>query len=559
MQLGAHWKRLIAGTVLLLGAALVVPQFVRAPDLVENRKLADAPARPQDVEGLAAFRKGADAYVADHFPGRAHLIGLLNFLRYKLGDSGSPRVVVGRDGWLFYDNGDHMAAADGTWRLKPQEVRTWLRILAGRTEAMRAQGATYLVLVPPDKEDVYPQYMPSWFHLDPDRNAVRLSRLATAAQAGEVLYLGPYMTRPARWGLKLYEPYETHWTGLGAYEGYAALMQRLQAMGAVHEGPRPLEAFTEIAQGPSSPRNLALMLGIASFVSNDYPQFDDPAAEHQLTTSWLSDQHDWTKPRVVDTGEVGKPVLLMTMDSFSNALLPFLYGHFSRIVLAHHQDGPWRQDLIDRFKPNVVIGEVLESGLPFEMGSGPDASPAALARIEAAVALPAKPQAPAPAAPAGLAPFALRGPDEIAPAPVKTITGGAGDDKIDGTPGDDLILGKGGADSIHGLGGNDVIRGGKGNDVIDGGDGDDWLSGDRGDDTLTGGRGADTFHSSADAGLDLVTDFNQAEGDRVELDPGTTYTVRQVGADAVIQMAAGRVVLKNVKAASLKPGVIYVK
>ncbi|HEX3699741.1 MAG TPA: hypothetical protein VHV27_03615 [Phenylobacterium sp.] len=556
MQLTAHWTRLIAGCAVVLAAAVVLPRFVKAPYLNENRTLAEAPHWTLDPQGFTGFRKQADAYVADHFPSRPHLIGLLNLLRYRLGVSGSPRVIVGGDGWLFYDNGSHMAAADGTWRLGVAEEKAWLRGLAGRTEALRARGAAYLVVVPPDKEEVYPQHGPSWFHLDPDRNAVRLSRLARASQAGEVLYLAPLMARPARWGLKLYDRYETHWTGLGAYEGYAALMQRLQAMGAVHEGPRPLEAFTEKGPGEAMAPNLAMMLGIASFVHPDFPQFDDPAAERQLKTTYLTPAGDWTRPQVVDTGQAGKPVLLMTRDSFSTALLPFLYGHFSRIVLAHIQDGPWRQDLIDQFKPDVVVLEVLESGMPFMLDGGPEASPQALARIEAVLKAPPKP-APAPAA-AGLTPFALR-PDETVPAatPGKVIEGGPADECLDGTAGDDRISGRGGNDTLHGLGGDDVIRGGKGDDVIDGGDGDDWISGDRGDDTLTGGHGADTFHSSADAGLDLVTDFTPGDGDRIELDPGTAFTIAQEGPDTVIHMRGARLVLKNVKAASLPRDAIH--
>jgi len=35
-----------------------------------------------------------------------------------------------------------------------------------------------------------------------------------------------------------------------------------------------------------------------------------------------------------------------------------------------------------------------------------------------------------------------------------------------------------------------------------------------------------------------VLDFHYAEGDRVQLDPGTTFTVSQVGADTVIDMGA---------------------
>jgi hypothetical protein len=59
-----------------------------------------------------------------------------------------------------------------------------------------------------------------------------------------------------------------------------------------------------------------------------------------------------------------------------------MYSHFSRIILAHNQDGFWRPDLIARFKPDIVILEVLESGLRVAAGDGPPPSAAALARID---------------------------------------------------------------------------------------------------------------------------------------------------------------------------------
>jgi Hemolysin-type calcium-binding repeat (2 copies). len=88
--------------------------------------------------------------------------------------------------------------------------------------------------------------------------------------------------------------------------------------------------------------------------------------------------------------------------------------------------------------------------------------------------------------------------------------------------------------------------------VVNGGSGNDWLSGDRGNDTITGGAGADIFHSFGDAGLDRVLDFSRSEGDRVQLDPGTSYTVSQVGADAVIDMiGGGQIVLIGVQLSEL--------
>jgi Ca2+-binding RTX toxin-like protein len=125
-----------------------------------------------------------------------------------------------------------------------------------------------------------------------------------------------------------------------------------------------------------------------------------------------------------------------------------------------------------------------------------------------------------------------------------TLDGGAGDDLIRdantnnsdtsndlliGGDGNDTIFSSGGEgnDTISGLGGDDSLDGGRGADVIDGGAGNDRIAGFDGHDTLTGGDGADTFVFGLDAAIsfqnrnsDVITDFNAAEGDLIDL---TTY------------------------------------
>jgi Ca2+-binding RTX toxin-like protein len=142
------------------------------------------------------------------------------------------------------------------------------------------------------------------------------------------------------------------------------------------------------------------------------------------------------------------------------------------------------------------------------------------------------------------------------------IFGGQGDDVlVTGIGGalrseaGDFANGNRGNDTVIGGAGSDSLHGGQGADSIHGGAGDDFLSGDRGDDTVTGGSGSDVFHGSQDAGLDRILDFNQAEGDRVMLDPGTTFTLNQVGADTVVDMGLEhRIVLVGVQLSSLTPG-----
>ncbi|TAJ69388.1 MAG: hypothetical protein EPO51_23045 [Phenylobacterium sp.] len=536
-----HWGRLIGAAVAVIAGAFVAPRIMGRPDIQENRVLAAPPEPPRSAADLTAFRKATDAWVADHFPPRIQLIGALNALRMQFGVSGSSRVIVGRDGWLFHDDSTHLGAGRGDPPLADAAAQAWLEGLAGRTEALRAEGRAYVVLAPPLKETVYPEFAPGWFHLDPNRTAVRLSRLARLSGAGDVVYPYAEIARQARWGLKTYSRHDTHWTDLGAYHGYAAFMRNLQARGLA-EGPRGLEDFSPLtAPGEGgSPRDLARMLGVASFVKVDYPMVEETVPPQNLRITYLSPKLDWTGPRLIETGQVGKPTLLMTVDSFSNALLPFLYAHFSRIVTAHNQDGVWRPDLIARFQPDIVALEVVEGSLPIVMAGGPPAPPEAQARIRQNIA--------------NRKSYLIYPSTGPRPRKGKLIEGGPGDDLLEGTPRSDVIQGRPGDDTLNGGAGNDTLPAGQGRDVVYGGDGDDFIAGGRDDDVLHGGKGGDTFSFAVGSGVDQIMDFNAGEGDRIQVTRGTGYAARQVGADTVVEFQGARLILRGVAMADLPRG-----
>jgi Ca2+-binding RTX toxin-like protein len=105
-----------------------------------------------------------------------------------------------------------------------------------------------------------------------------------------------------------------------------------------------------------------------------------------------------------------------------------------------------------------------------------------------------------------------------------TLSGGDGADTLQGDAADDRLLGGAGADRLFGGAGSDRLEGGAEGDALDGGAGNDTLIGGTQRDTLTGGAGADAFlFAAGDAGgstagtADRITDFNQGEGDRIDL------------------------------------------
>lgn len=145
-----------------------------------------------------------------------------------------------------------------------------------------------------------------------------------------------------------------------------------------------------------------------------------------------------------------------------------------------------------------------------------------------------------------------------------TEYGGDGDDWVVGGQHGDLLYGEVGADimygnmandSMYGGVGADLMRGGQHDDIMYGEAGDDWMSGDRGDDTLWGGSGADSFHTWGAAEVDRIMDFNRAEGDRVLVSEGASFTYAQSGADVVVSLSGGaQLVLVGVSLASLTEG-----
>lgn len=337
---------------------------IPAPVLVENRRLAVWPETALLARNFAEWRKGVDAWVTDNFPARRQLISTLNYLRWRLGYSGTARVVVGADGWLFYDDSSHLAQVRPS-TLTKAELDLWVRELQVRSELVNEYGAAYVVLAAPVKESLFRERVPRFLAQDGVTNAQAIASAVKRAGLSNYLDLEPALALAKQLGVPIYSPYDTHWTGEGAYVAYMEIVNALKVSGLKLQ-VEPRNSFRLVRAGEATvPQDLAHMLGISSLVRQEYPQLVAIDQSEPLIT-WLGSARDWTSDRVIDTGIPG-PVLMVTGDSFSTALLPLFERSFSRIVFSHHQNGFFRPDLIQRYKPNAVLLEVIESGIRHAM------------------------------------------------------------------------------------------------------------------------------------------------------------------------------------------------
>jgi hypothetical protein len=115
----------------------------------------------------------------------------------------------------------------------------------------------------------------------------------------------------------------------------------------------------------------------------------------------------------------------------------------------------------------------------------------------------------------------------FSPLPGVTLFGGGGDDTLDGG----LFC-----DKLYGGAGDDTLNGGANGDLLDGGPGQDVLTGGLGADTFLIGMNENGFQptppnmmyweqESTVSDPDFISDFSQAEGDKINLLEIDLYTV----------------------------------
>jgi hypothetical protein len=204
-----------------------------SPDVIEERWRASFPLRDEGRQLVGTVR------------------------RHLLDEHGSPAVVVGADGWLFY-RGE--GAADGHTFDALRGQAPWsdercARIageLRRRAAQVAAWGGRYLVAVVPDKAVVYAEALPR--HLRPLPGRSRTDQLLAAA-GDEVLDLRPALAaaRAAAPTMPLFWHSDSHWNEWGRQVAFAAIARRLGDGPVVAVEPAGLAVVT--VPGVPDPRD----------------------------------------------------------------------------------------------------------------------------------------------------------------------------------------------------------------------------------------------------------------------------------------------------------------
>lgn len=353
--------------------------FLAELESAEKRELQERPDLWEDGRIDPEYTKKMDQWLSDHFSFRSRLAAGFSMIKADLfATSSEESVIVGREDWLYFAEtlDDYMQRRV----LSDEELVRIRKILALVDEYVTSRGGKFLFFVAPNKNTIYPEYMPYYYPRGTESSSLeRLNR----AMEGSSFYLdvsAALKEKKISWQQEasasihpqwLYYQRDSHWNDYGAAVAFESIMDWLES---VNEN-RKEESLGQIQS-----------------------HVDWLSQEYQMTMDWVGDleqmlfpkggrpdgQVSWENPpkftyassfhgpedlliQTVNDQKEGR--LLMFRDSFGNDLYPFFageygYAEFSRVV-------PYRLFLLEENPCDTVIIELVERNLSTLLTAAP--------------------------------------------------------------------------------------------------------------------------------------------------------------------------------------------
>ncbi|WP_238584594.1 alginate O-acetyltransferase AlgX-related protein [Legionella worsleiensis] len=325
--------------------------------------------------------KGIENWFIDRALVITTLSKLTSNIVYKLGTSIKPgQVLLGKNDWLFLGN-DFSATMDQyTGKNQPtdEEIYTQLSALKQMSRVASQHSIPFLVILAPDKHEIYPEYLPDNIRRSNKKN--RLERLEEAMQANGVDFISLKNKELAaknalgkEYG-DLYLKGDSHWNYLGAYVAYQAIAEYMQSKGIKIN---PID-YRFIPQ-QTTYSDLTKFLQLTHIQSNN-PLPDWSALKIELTGTPYNGTETKIDPLAGSPGILIAPyqitnkalntkqTCLLIGDSFSEALGFYFHNDFYNTIRIHTGNKAWSlSTLIELYHPDVIVYEKIQRDLIMPM------------------------------------------------------------------------------------------------------------------------------------------------------------------------------------------------
>lgn len=329
--------------------------FASNTELLDNRPLKSKP-----TELSLHFPRDYENYYNDTFAGRKKLLKKYGKIQYRLGiDNGI--TIQGQKGWAFYDSAkvpDGYTLIDyfGEVRFDDDELQKMASGVEKAREFYAKQGIDYLIVVAPNKEAMYAEYMPERLQKQRKSSNSRMDLAVEYLQKHTkvkiINFKNALMQAKATMPMEIYFPLDSHWNEVGGYVGYCAMAEYLNQFG--YQLPfTPLKPeMVSVAGVRQSDLDVAGVKDINYRVNF----LDD------MPIKCLRDENHGFMLAYENSQAPVRKTLFMIRDSFGMGLVPYLNKVFARTVYAHngHNKRPQLEALIKEYRPDIMVDELVE-------------------------------------------------------------------------------------------------------------------------------------------------------------------------------------------------------
>lgn len=340
----------IWGYVVLFWLCCLVPSvgmLFYGGELSENRILLERPAfRTDEGKWNSNYFQELQTYVAEHFAFRGELVEADSMLKVQLFHSpGDSQVVIGKNGWLFYDETlmDYAGVC-----LSDMEIDGIARNLSEACDYIRGQGKEPLIVIVPNKNSIYSEYMPARF--GSRAKVCNMTLLQERMRALDVPFVDAYhVLLNAKAEDELYLHEDTHWNNTGARmvlnEVYAAygLSDRHEIAGYTVEESHSPDLYTILFPAREHYEEQR--------VYDDGKSYDYIGRMHSVDDMKIS----------TSAADGNGKSILVYRDSFGRALIPYIGETFDYATF--YRATPYDLSLVESTMCDYVLIEIAERNL----------------------------------------------------------------------------------------------------------------------------------------------------------------------------------------------------
>lgn len=362
----ANWL-FIAAAGVFLSLPPVMFNWKDAVSTAENRTLAVLPSLCKDGKANKDFFRGCDTFIGDRCGMRKSLSSMIGVFDLFSMLSSNKKVIVGKDDWLFYTDGENnLSDFLKINLLTDKQLAKSISVLEDRKHWCDEQGIKFLVVICPNKHTIYEEYYP----FPRPAGITRAQQLTRALRYTDVDFVFPreqLLEAKAQYPAPLYYKTDTHWNNLGAMIASRTVIDKIHGLFPDASFPHLEYTFTFEAihpvfiTGPIQRYDMPGMLGLKTY-GIDYEITIKPKGGE-----W-SDYYTYKsfKDRIGQEGIITKgvnpalPKAVIIRDSYTMALEPFLSAQFSKADYRWKKFDNDEKEKLLADKPDIVIFEWVE-------------------------------------------------------------------------------------------------------------------------------------------------------------------------------------------------------